>query len=130
MEDKKIKVLVADDEADFNQLMTFWLESKGYAVMAASSGESAIQIVKENNPDVVFMDLRMPVIDGVEAIKRIRKFNTDIPIIIISAFVDDPKVQEAIACGISGVFNKNEDFNKKGLPLLESVLRTHKKLKS
>jgi len=128
MENKKIQVLVVDDEPDFRQLMTYWLESKGYSVLVAADGESAIQQVKEKKLDVVFMDLRMPVLDGIEAIKGIRGFNKDIPIIIISAYVDDPKAKEAIAYGISGVFYKGKDFEE-GLSLLEVALRTHRQLK-
>jgi CheY-like chemotaxis protein len=128
MDEKNIKVVMVDDEADFRQLMTFWLESKGYLIKAVSNGQDAIVLVKEENPDIVFMDLRMPVMDGAETIKRIREFNKDVPIIIISAYVDDPKVKEAMPFGISGVFYKGKDFTE-GLSLLESVLRTHKKLK-
>lgn len=126
--DNKIKVLVVDDEADFRQVMTVWLKSKGYSVTAASGGESAIQMVKEDKPDIIFMDLRMPVMDGSETIKKIRHFNKGIPIIVISAYVDDPAVREAMKNNISGVFYKNDDFEK-GAALLESVLRTHKNLK-
>jgi len=127
MDNKNIKVLVVDDEADFRRLMTFWLDSKGYSVIVASDGKSAIQLVKEEKPDVVFMDLKMPVMDGVEAIKKIRQFNKDIPIIIISAYIDDPKAGEAMSYGVSGVFYKGKDF-KEGLSLLEAAMRTHKKL--
>ncbi|HTZ11674.1 MAG TPA: response regulator [Candidatus Margulisiibacteriota bacterium] len=128
MENKDTVVLVVDDEADFRQLMTFWLEGKGYYVITADNGQNAIKQIKEKNPAIVFMDLRMPVMDGIEAIKRIREFNKDIPLIIISAYVDDPKVKEAIVHGISGVFYKGKDFEE-GLSLLEVALRTHKQLK-
>lgn len=126
-ETKKIKVLVTDNEPDFRQLMQFWLESRGYAVLTAPDGESAIQAVKENSPDIIFMDLRMPQMDGAEAIKRIRQFNQDVPIIIISAYLEDLKIKEASGYGISGVFYKGKDFAQ-GLSLLESALRRHKKL--
>lgn len=128
MEDRKILVLVVDDEADFRKLMTFWLESKGYGVIAAENGERAIDLVKEQGPDIMFVDLRMPGMDGVETIKRIRQFDTELPIIIISAYVSDPRVQDAVPYGISGEFYKGADF-RGGLSLLETVLRTHKKLK-
>ena len=127
-EDKKISVLVVDDQADFRELLTFWLQSKGYAVITAEHGKRAIEIIKEKAPDIMFIDLRMPVMDGIEAIKNIRQFNTDLPIIIISSYVDDPRVKEAVSYGISGEFFKGADF-KDGLSLLETILRTHKKLK-
>ena len=128
MEDKKILVLVVDDESDFRQLMTFWLESKGYLVITATDGENAIRLVKEKKPDIIFIDLRMPVLDGVEAIKRIRQFNEEIPVIIISAYINDPRLKEVESYNISGEFCKEEDFEK-GLTLLEAALRTHKQLK-
>lgn len=128
MENKKIKVLVVDDEADFRQLMTFWLKSKGYLTITASDGETAIRLIKENTPDIVFLDLKMPAMDGVETLKRIRGFNKDLPVIIISAHVDDPKAKDAMSYEISGIFYKGKDFEE-GLSLLESALRIHKGLK-
>lgn len=128
MDEKKIKCLLVDDESDFRELMSFWLRSKGYLVVEASEGEAAVKLVKEEDPDIIFLDLIMPVMDGVEALKRIREFNKDVPVIIISAYIDDRKANDALAYGISGVFYKGKDFNE-GLSLLESALRTHKQLK-
>jgi len=126
--DKNIKILVCDDEADFRKLMNYWLSSKGYSVIEASSGDEAINILKKEELDIVFMDLKMPNMDGIETIKNIRKFNKEIPIIVISAHVDDPKASKALSLGVSGIFYKGADFEE-GLVLLESVLRRHKKLK-
>lgn len=128
MDNTDTKVLVADDEADFRQLITFWLQSKGYSVIVAANGEEAIKLLEKEKPDIIFMDLRMPVMDGIEAIRRIRESNKEIPIIVISAYVDDPKAKEAISYGISGVFYKGKEFEE-GLSLLEVALRTHKQLK-
>lgn len=126
--DKAIKVLVVDDEDDFRQVMTVWLKSKGYSVIGASNGKDAVQTVKEESPDIIFLDLRMPVMDGNKTIKEIRRFNKNIPIIVISAYVGDLKIKEIKTSDISGVFFKNEDFEK-GLSLLESVLRMNKKIR-
>jgi len=124
---KEIKILVVDDEADFRQLMTVWLESKSYSVITASNGKDAIQLVKKESPNIIFLDLRMPIMDGNETVKKIRCFNKNIPIIIISAYVGDLKIKEIKASDISGIFYKNEDFEK-GLALLECVLRMNKKV--
>lgn len=126
--EENIKILLVDDEPDFTQPMEFWLKSKGYCVMVVPDGASAIKIIKENAPDIVFLDINMPVMDGAETLRRIREFNPDLPVIIISAYLGDRRTREATSYGISGLFYKGEDFNK-GLGLLESVLRTHKKLK-
>jgi two-component system response regulator (stage 0 sporulation protein F) len=123
-----IKVLIVDDQDDFRQLMKFWLSRKGYCVIEAQNGQLALTMVKEHNPDIIFMDLKMPVIDGVEAIKRIREFNKDVPIIVISSYVSDPGIKDIMTYEVSGIFYKGKDFQE-GLTLLETALRTHKKLK-
>jgi DNA-binding NtrC family response regulator len=125
---KDKKILLVDDEQDFSQLMMFWLESKGYSVVTAMDGEAAIEALKKEKVDIVLTDLRMPKMDGVDLIKKIRESDKNMPIIVISAYVDDPKATEAIKYGISGIFCKHKDFQE-GLSLLESALRAHKGLK-
>ena len=112
MAEDKITVLVAEDETDFRTIMTFWLESKGYAVISASDGKEAVESVKEKKPDVVFLDLNMVGMDGVEAFKKIRKINKDIPVIIISAHIDTLRAQEVMSLGVSGVFSKEDNFER------------------
>jgi len=128
MEEKKIKCLLVDDESDFREIMSFWLTSKGYDVVEAQEGQTAVKLAQEQNPDIIFMDLNMPLMDGVSALKSIREFNKDVPVIVISAYIDDRKAKDAMDYGISGVFYKGKDF-KEGLSLLEAALRTHKQLK-
>jgi len=126
--EKEIKVLLVDDENDFTQPMAFWFGSKGYYVIVASDGESGVKLIKEKSPDVVFLDLNMPGMDGIQTLKKIREFNKEIPVIIVSAYTDQLKIDQVSSYGVSGVFYKGEDFNQ-GLSLLESTLRRHKKLK-
>ncbi len=126
--DNAVKILVVDDETDFRQVMTVWLQSKGYSVITAENGNEGIRMIKEAKPDLVFMDLRMPMKDGVDTINEVRRFDRATPIIIISSFIEDPKIKEVKPAHISGIFYKNDDFEK-GTHLLESALRMHKKLK-
>jgi CheY-like chemotaxis protein len=129
MDDKQIKVLVADDEADFRELMSFWLKTKGYLVITAENGAEALKRVAQDKPDIIFMDLNMPVLDGADALQQLREKDKDIPVIVISAFVDDRRAKEVRKYGISGVFFKGKDFQE-GLSLLEAALHTHRKLKN
>ena len=122
------KIMVVDDEPDFLFTMEYWLKSKGYEVKTASDGLKALDLIKTFNPNLVLLDVNMPGIDGVETLKRIREFNNEVPVIIITAFVWEERVAEASPYRISGLFYKDKDF-KEGLKMLESVLRTHKKLK-
>jgi len=126
--ENKIKILLVDDEDDFRNLLGFWLSSKGYEVIPATNGQQAVSLARERSPDIIFMDLNMPVLDGTDALVQIRGFNKNVPVIIISAFVDDKKAKQAMDAGVSGVFFKGSDFQV-GMTLLEAALRTHKDLK-
>jgi len=125
--DKKVKILLVDDEADFREPMGFWFKTKGYDIVTAENGAIGVEKVKSENPDIIFLDINMPVMDGVETIKTIREFNKDVPIIFISAYLDLEKIDEVKQYGISGVFYKGGEFED-GLALIEAALRTHKKL--
>jgi len=120
------KVLVIDDNEDFTKMTTSWLRSKGYEHITASDGSTGVRLVKEENPDIVILDLRMPGMDGIETLKEIRSFNKEVPVIVISAYVNDPSTYKILSYGISGVFYKGQDFEEMS-PLLESALRLSKR---
>lgn len=120
--------MLVDDEPDFTKPMAFWLNSKGYEVMEAHSGKEGIAVAKASSPDIIFLDLNMPELDGIQTLKQIRQFNETVPVIIIRAYVEKANTKEVENYKISGVFYKGEDFQK-GLSLLEAALRTHRNLK-
>ena len=91
---REIRVLLVDDELDVVQPMAFWFGSKGYYVIIASDGAKAVELVKEKSPDIVFLDLNMPIMDGAQTLKNIREFNAEVPVIIVSAYVDHEKIKE------------------------------------
>jgi CheY-like chemotaxis protein len=126
--EKQIKVLLVDDEIDFSQPMAFWFSSKGYYVISASSGQEALELIQEKKPDIVFLDLNMPAMDGVATLKKIREIDKELPVIIVSAYVDSNKIKEVQPYSPSAVFYKGEELER-GLALLETTLRRHKKLK-
>ena len=123
-----IRVMVIDDEKDFLYTMEYWLKSKGYNVFTASNGLEAIELIKKETLDIIFLDMHMPVMDGVQTLKNIRQLNKDIPVIVITAYASDEKVTEAEKYGISGLFYKYKDLSESA-NLIETVLRRHKGLK-
>lgn len=128
MEDK-IQVLLVDDERDFLNTISFWLKSKGYLVMLANNGKQAIELIKSGHPDIVFLDNHMPIMGGLEALTRIREFNKEIPVIMITAYGDEKTMAKVCQLGISGFFPKKAGLEEL-TNILEAALRTHKKLHS
>ena len=127
--DKKIKILLVDDEADFLDPMAYFFESNGYLVTKASTGEDALKAVKESTPDIVFLDIILPDIDGLAVLRRIREFNQTLPVIMMSAYVKDDKLEKGLHFhGRTDIYYKGDSLSK-ALTLLESALKTDKKIK-
>ena len=125
--DKGIRVLVVDDEKDFLFTMVYWLKSKGYSVLTANSGAEALEIIKKEQIDIIFLDMYMPMMSGPETLKNLRQLNKDVPVIIITAYANDEKVAEAEQYGVSGLFCKQRELSESEA-LIETVLRRHKGL--
>jgi two-component system response regulator (stage 0 sporulation protein F) len=79
-------ILVADDDKNLIRLYKAELEAEGYRIMLAENGLQATDIIERENPDVVVMDIRMPEVDGLEAMAKILKKNRRVPIILNSAY--------------------------------------------
>jgi DNA-binding response OmpR family regulator len=85
---KKTRVLVVDDEMSYIRAVEINLEARGYQVLTAQDGQTAIDLVASEAPDLVLLDLRMPGMDGFEVCRRIRDF-TMVPIIMLTALAED-----------------------------------------
>ena len=81
-------ILVVDDEALLVKGIRFNLKSDGYDVITGSNGQEAVDLAKSENPDLIVLDVMMPVMDGLTACSRIREFS-NVPIILLTAKVDD-----------------------------------------
>ncbi len=77
-------ILIVDDEPRYLRLMEANLVTEGYQVISATNGQEAVDLVVEKHPDLVFLDVMMPVLDGFAALERIREFS-NIPIIVVTA---------------------------------------------
>lgn len=82
------KILVADDEPDMRALLSDMLEEAGHEVVEAENGQAAIQQVKLENPDLVLLDVLMPIMTGLQVLQRLRAdpATLGLPVIMISAF--------------------------------------------
>lgn len=106
-----VRVLVADDQTVVREGLVLLLALlPGVDVVGtAADGEEAIGMAAELRPDVVLMDLRMPVLGGVEATRRIRALYPDIEIVVLSTYSDDESVFAALRAGARGYLTKDTD---------------------
>ncbi|KEI13065.1 chemotaxis protein CheY [Clostridium novyi B str. ATCC 27606] len=94
------KVLIVDDAAFMRMMIKDILEKNGYEIVGeASNGIQAVELYKSEKPDVVTMDITMPDMDGIEAVKAIRAFDSDAKIIMCSAMGQQTMVMDAIKSG-------------------------------
>jgi NarL family two-component system response regulator LiaR len=105
----RIRVLVADDHAVVRQgLRTFLELQEDIEVVAdVADGKAALAAVAEHDPDVVLMDLVLPEVDGVEAIRRIARERPSTRVIALTSFLDDDKVFPAVRAGAAGYLLKD-----------------------
>jgi CheY-like chemotaxis protein len=80
------KILVVDDEENIRLLYQEELEEEGYTVEMAAHGQEALEKVNAFQPDLVTLDIRMPGMDGVETLRKIREVQRDLPVILCSAY--------------------------------------------
>ena len=103
---QRYKVLLVDDEVDLLRLWRLRLESKGYEVAVAKSGEEALATFTTFKPEVVLTDLRMPGIDGLALFEAVRRQNKAVPVIIITAHGSIPEAVEATRQGVFSFLTK------------------------
>jgi len=79
------KVLVVDDEKSIVRLITFNLEKEGFITLQAGNGEEALRLINDQNPDLMLLDLMLPVLDGLEVCRRIRQEGHPVAVIMLTA---------------------------------------------
>ena len=92
-------ILVVDDDPDIREVLKDRLESLGYNVFAGASGVEALELLEKQNPQIVLMDIEMPEMSGLEALKEIRKRQIDITVVMITAHGTIERAVEAIRQG-------------------------------
>ena len=98
-------ILVVEDDTPVRNLMVTTLKTHDYRFLTAPKGEDAIMLASSHNPDVIFLDLGLPDMDGVEVIRRIRSWS-NLPIIVISARSEDTDKIEALDAGADDYLTK------------------------
>ena len=105
-----MKILIVDDDALIRDSLKILLglEDDIEVVGTASNGQEAFDLVREKGPDIVLMDIRMPIMDGVLGTKLIKENFRDIKVVILTTFKDDEYIKEAVKNGAEGYILKNQ----------------------
>ena len=104
------KILVIDDAPNVRSSLNMLLRKKGYDVLLADNGWNGLELYRQEHPDAILLDLRMPGLDGIEVLKEIRSSDLKQPVIISTGDTNPETEQEVRALGVS-------EFIRKGLSL-------------
>jgi len=116
---QKVKVLVVDDEPNIVQTLKDRLEMNDYQVFTAQNGSDGLKSAQENAPDVILLDVMMPVMDGHEMLEKLRRqdWGQNISVIMLTARSQAQDIARARACGIEDYIIKPFDLSE----LLEKI---------
>lgn len=107
----KPEILIIDDEWAVSRAISARLEASGFSTRVAPTGEEGLEVISRSAPDAVILDLRMPDIDGLEVLRRLRAEpgTANVPVIMVTANVQDSVKGEAMALGARAFFGKPFD---------------------
>jgi DNA-binding NarL/FixJ family response regulator len=108
-----MKILIVDDDSLVRKSLTILLscEDDIKVVGEAENGERAFELCREKQPDIVLMDIRMPLVDGIAATTRIKANYPNIKIMMLTTFDDKPNISQALAAGADGYLLKTDEIS-------------------
>ncbi|MGK0699868.1 response regulator [Priestia flexa] len=118
-------MLIVDDQYGIRILLTEVLQKEGYQTFQAANGFQAIDIAKEQQLDLVLLDMKIPGMDGIEILKRLKEYDKTIKVIIMTAYGELDMIQEAKDLGALTHFAKPFDIDE-----IRQVVREYIPLKS
>jgi len=127
-ETKKLTAMVVEDEVAANEMLSSTFKSFFSDVVSAFDGKQALEMAKKVKPDIIFVDIIMPEMDGIELSRKLREHNANQIIIVISASNDIQKISESIEVGVNSFIQKPID-TKKIIELLKNITSLVKKKK-
>ena len=112
MTDPKARILVAEDMEDSRRPLMLMLKLAGFACLEADNGRNTIELALREKPDLILLDLSLPEVDGLEALRELRASGADMPIIVVSGYDDDTTRDQAQQAGANGYVTKPIDFEE------------------
>ncbi|MFD2446803.1 response regulator [Bacillus sp. CGMCC 1.16607] len=121
----KEKILIVDDQFGIRILLNEVFQKEGYQTFQAANGVQALEIVKQHSPDLVLLDMKIPGMDGIEILKRMKVIDPDIRVIIMTAYGELDMIQEAKDLGALTHFAKPFDIDD-----IRAAVKEHLLIKS
>src|ERR1700690_2361543 len=115
------KILVIDDEADMRFAVRMLLERSGHTVTEADNGNAALAKIDEGAPDLVLLDMRLPGMDGIQILQKIREKQKDLPIIMVTGYGNVELAEQAIQLGADHYLSK-PFHNKELIEVIQQIL--------
>lgn len=109
------RILIVDDEDNVRRMLSTAFALQGYETHCANNGRTAIQLFADISPDTVLMDIRMPEMDGINALKEIRRRDNRTPVILMTAYAEVETAVEALRCGAFDYVIKPFDLDELNL---------------
>ncbi len=106
------KILIVDDNIEYCENVIDVLEMRGYEAVGVHDGFKALEVIREDGIDLVLMDIRMPIMDGVETFRKLKEVSPKVPVIMITAHAVEDRISEALWNGACGAFQKPVDFKR------------------
>ncbi len=110
--DDRVLILVVDDQFGDRETLKVVLEEKGYRVATASDAAEALQMVKERHYDIIFLDIRLPDMNGVETFERVKEIDPRAAVIMMTGYTEDELVTRAVGSGAYTCIYKPFDMEK------------------
>jgi len=117
------KVLVIEDEPKVRITLDMLLRPQGYEVIHAANGLTGLQLYRQEHPDVVLLDLKMPKLDGVTVLTQIRSVDRTLPVVVLTGNTTPETEREVRALGVSGFIVKGSSLHSLG-DTLKHLLKT------
>ncbi|MDI3256654.1 MAG: response regulator [Kyrpidia sp.] len=114
------RILVVDDQFGIRALLKELLEQDGYTIYQAANGPGAIQVVQDQRPDLIILDMKIPGMDGLEILRHIRAIDRDVKVIMMTAYGELDLLREADELGVMAHFTKPFDIE-----VLRQVIRDY-----
>lgn len=100
------KILIMDDEEDLCKELTSYLTEQGYETSYALDGLEGLQLIENNRPDLLLLDIRMPKINGLQVLEQLTERFPNLTVVVISGYLDAETTAKAIECGAAASIDK------------------------